>query len=216
MSKKGQSASQLYLVLCKRCDCKSTVVHEFYVLLTVHLIKIFVNNQFDAQFFFLYLFIPLLYMFRTTMCSSSGESIVSIRPLVYVTIRRWPCGMQVQMELQFHLNLDTIDSPDDEHMVARNMQRTGINKYQKKSCGSNWLFTNKLVHEVYCSTTNNRFHRGVFSGLKTLADTSVVEKRFASSFKIEDYPVERSSIFLQNVDIRRLSLHSTSVQQTMV
>ena len=37
---------------------------EFYVLLTVHLITVFVNNQADAQFFFLCLFIPILYMFR--------------------------------------------------------------------------------------------------------------------------------------------------------
>jgi len=67
----------------------------FYVLLTVHLITVSVNNQLDAQFFFLYLFIPILYMFRATMRSSSGESILSIRPLVYVTVCRWPCGMQV-------------------------------------------------------------------------------------------------------------------------
>jgi len=60
----------------------------FYVLLTVHLITIFVNNQLDAQFFFLYLFIPILYMFRVTKCSSSGESIVSTRPLAYVTLGR--------------------------------------------------------------------------------------------------------------------------------
>ena len=49
-----------------------------YILLTVHLITVFVNNQLDAQFFFLYLFIPILYMFRTTKCSSSGQPIVSI------------------------------------------------------------------------------------------------------------------------------------------
>ena len=34
----------------------------------------------------LYLFIPVLYMFRATKCSSSGESVVSIRHLVYVTV----------------------------------------------------------------------------------------------------------------------------------
>jgi len=45
----------------------------------------FVNNQLDVQFYSLYLFIPILYMFRVTMCTSSGESIVSIRPLIYVT-----------------------------------------------------------------------------------------------------------------------------------
>ena len=61
---------------------------EFYVLLTVHLITVFVNDKLDAQFCFLYSFIPILYMFRAIKCSSSGESIVSIRPLVYVTVCR--------------------------------------------------------------------------------------------------------------------------------
>jgi len=78
------------------------------------------------RFYFLCLFIPLLYMFRATKCSSSGESIVSILPLVYVTLCRWPCGVQVWMELfqtctpHGHLHtvtytsgcIDTIDSPD--------------------------------------------------------------------------------------------------------
>jgi len=59
----------------------------FYVLLTVHLITVFVNNQLDAQLFFLYLYILILYMFLATKCSPSGKSIVSIRPLVYVTVR---------------------------------------------------------------------------------------------------------------------------------
>jgi len=49
---------------------------------------IFVNDQLDTQFFFVYLFIPILCMFRATKCSSSGDSIVSIRPLVYVTVCR--------------------------------------------------------------------------------------------------------------------------------
>ena len=39
-----------------------------------------------------YVFISVLYMFRATPCSSSGESIVSIQPLVYVTLCRWPCA----------------------------------------------------------------------------------------------------------------------------
>jgi len=66
-------------------DCSRTLV----------CVCVFVNDQLDAQFFFVYLFIPILYMFRATNCSSSGESILSIRPLVYVTLCRWPCGMQV-------------------------------------------------------------------------------------------------------------------------
>jgi hypothetical protein len=59
----------------------------FYILLTVHLITVFINKKLDAQFFFLYLFIPILYMFRATKCSSSGGSIVSIRSLVFVTLK---------------------------------------------------------------------------------------------------------------------------------
>jgi len=35
--------------------------------------------------------------------------------------------------------IDTIDSPDDEHNVARNMYRIEINKYIK-NCASSWLF----------------------------------------------------------------------------
>jgi len=71
------------------------VMYFFDVLLTVRFIIIFVNDQLDPQFFFVYLCIPILYMFRATRCSSSGESIVSIRPLVYVTVCKWPCGVQV-------------------------------------------------------------------------------------------------------------------------
>jgi len=47
---------------------------------------------------FLYMFISILYMFRTFKCSSSGDSIVSIRYLEYVTQCRWPSGMQVWTE----------------------------------------------------------------------------------------------------------------------
>jgi len=44
---------------------------------------------------FFNVFISLLYMFRATQCSSSGESIVSLHHLVYITPCRWPSGMQV-------------------------------------------------------------------------------------------------------------------------
>ena len=58
-------------------------------------VTISVNNQLDSQFFFIYLCNPIIYMSRATKCSSSGESIVSIRPLVYVTLCRLPYGIQV-------------------------------------------------------------------------------------------------------------------------
>jgi hypothetical protein len=81
---------------------------------------------------FLCMFISILYMFRAFRCSSSGDSVVSIRYLVYVTLCRWPSGMQVWMELCIpdgHLHrvtytryrIDTIESHDDEHLNSRNM-----------------------------------------------------------------------------------------------
>jgi len=60
---------------------------------------------------FSYIFIPILYMFRAPVCSSSGESIVLMWHLVYVTLCRWPSSVQVWMELQFHPNLHTWRSP---------------------------------------------------------------------------------------------------------
>jgi len=42
-----------------------------------------------------YAFISVFYMFRATSCSSSGESMVSIQHLVYVTLCRWPFRVQV-------------------------------------------------------------------------------------------------------------------------
>jgi len=51
------------------------------------------------------MFISILYMFRAAMCPSSGELIVSKRHLVYVTLCRWPFGVQVWMRLLFHVCL---------------------------------------------------------------------------------------------------------------
>jgi hypothetical protein len=50
----------------------------FYIPVTVLYLGIIpINTQLDAQFLF-YVFISILYIFRATLCSSSGESIVSI------------------------------------------------------------------------------------------------------------------------------------------
>ena len=44
--------------------------------------------------FFLGMFISFLYMFRETICPSSGEITVSMRHLVFVTLCGWLSGMQ--------------------------------------------------------------------------------------------------------------------------
>ena len=114
----------------------TTYRYTFYVLLIVHLITVFVNDQLCKWptwrtvhffFFFVYLFIPILYMFRSAMCWSWGYSIVSIRPLVYVTLCRWPSICTCIPHGHLHRvtytrgRIDTIDCPEDEHLVARNM-----------------------------------------------------------------------------------------------
>ena len=75
------------------------------------------------------MFISILYMFRATVCSSSGESILLIGYLVYVTLTVWYAGLDVPSKSAYHTvrvtytryRINTTDSPDDEHTSARNM-----------------------------------------------------------------------------------------------
>ena len=93
---------------------------------------------------FSYMFIPNLYMFRALMCSSLGELIVSIQHLVYVTVYRWPSGVQTCTP-NSHLyrvtytrcHIDIINSPDDENMAAQ--------KYVENRNKHTWK---RIVHQV--------------------------------------------------------------------
>jgi hypothetical protein len=108
----------------EQANPQNSVTKQFYIPVTALRLGIIpTNNQLEAQFL-LCIFISLLYMFRATLCSSSGESIVSIQHLVYVNVCRWPSGMQdghLHTVTYTRCCIDTIDSPDDEHKVARNM-----------------------------------------------------------------------------------------------
>jgi len=59
---------------------------ETYIYIYIY-IYIYMTNL-THNYFFSYMFIPNLYMFRELMCLSSGELIVPIRHLVYVTVCR--------------------------------------------------------------------------------------------------------------------------------
>jgi hypothetical protein len=112
---------------------------------------ILINNQLDAQFL-LYIFISILYMVRATLCSSSGESVVSNntwymslcvgdRPLCR-SGRKFPICIpdgHLHRVTYTRCCIDTIESPDDEHKFARNMWRIEINIY-KRNCAPSWLF----------------------------------------------------------------------------
>jgi len=62
-----------------RWESENLQIFFFYVLLTVHpCIICFKWSQLGVHYFLVYLFL-LLYMFRATMCPSSGELSVSVR-----------------------------------------------------------------------------------------------------------------------------------------
>ena len=62
--------------------------------------RFLLNDQRDAQLFSMYLFIFLtLYVFRAHCAHHQERQIVSIQPLVAVTLCRWLCRVQVGSEL---------------------------------------------------------------------------------------------------------------------
>jgi hypothetical protein len=64
--------------------------------------------------------ISILYMFRATVCPSSGEITVSIRHLVFVTPCRWPSGVQGGMELCCIYTVISADDGCPKHVGNRN------------------------------------------------------------------------------------------------
>ena len=88
------------LYLCFR-SVLSSIISVMKIISLLGITQI--NNQLDAKFI-IYIFISILYTFRATLCSSSGESIVSIQHLVYVTLCRWPSGMQVGLFIRIRNN----------------------------------------------------------------------------------------------------------------
>jgi hypothetical protein len=117
---------------------------SFYILLTVHLVMILGKWQTWRTILF-YVFISILYMFRATSCSSSGESVVSIQQLVYVTRCRWPFRVQVGKKLP---DLHTKRSPTESDIYqmywckwfswwwARGCSKhvENLNKHKEKKC----------------------------------------------------------------------------------
>jgi len=59
-----------------------------------------VNDQRDAQFFSMYLSLFLtFYMFQAHHAHHQEGQIVSVQPLVAVTLCRWPCHLQMTRPL---------------------------------------------------------------------------------------------------------------------
>jgi hypothetical protein len=99
-------------------------------------------------------------MFRATSCSSSGQSIVSLQPLVCVTLCMWPFRVQVE---KFLSDLHTKRPPTQSDTYQRlfwynwfswwwaqscSKHLENQNKYIEKKCASSWSFT-KNHNEMY-------------------------------------------------------------------
>jgi hypothetical protein len=65
---------------------------------------------------FLSMFISFIYMFRATMCPSSGEITVSMRHLVFVTLCGWLSGMKSGIHCTLHTRESSTQS--DKYRVS--------------------------------------------------------------------------------------------------
>ena len=98
---------------CRACDLAISVTE-----------LCFKWRQPGAHCFLVYLF-QLLYMFRATVCPSSEELTESMRQW-YFSFCTGGCMICRQdsppiHSEKYHCRIDTVSSPDDGHVVARNM-----------------------------------------------------------------------------------------------
>jgi len=78
--------------------------------------------------------ISFIYMFRATMCPSSGEITLSMRHLVFLTLEWIPLCIpdsHPHRVTNTKCRIDKVISPDDGHMVARNVYRKEIDTLRK-------------------------------------------------------------------------------------
>ena len=129
-------------------------VHEvrFYILLTVHLRKILVNNQLDALF--------SMYLFNFPTCFEQPSvhhqenRILSVHQPVYITLCRWP-GMPIPPDRHTRKSQDGTTVPSWlclEAVIKTYMKLTNAECAVENS----WWWTKKLP-ETYRVLWQNKF-----------------------------------------------------------
>ena len=116
--------SAMYNVQCTKCNVQSTRDY-FFLVNKANLVHVF-------RSMFISWYINESLTFRAAMCPSSGETTVFIWHLVLVILCGWPSGMQgapcipdghpYRITSTIH-HINTVVSPDDGNIVARNMSR---------------------------------------------------------------------------------------------
>jgi len=94
-------------------------------------------TQLGAHCFLVYLFL-LLYMFRA-ICAYHQESLLHLCDTGIFQTRQPPI-----QTLKYQCRIDTVSSPDDRHIVARNTWKSW-NKYTKKQCAPSWVHLKKFI-----------------------------------------------------------------------
>ena len=107
-----------------------------------------------------YVFISILYMFWATSCSLSGESIVSIQYLIYVTMCRWPFGVQVG---KFLSDPHTKRSPTHSNIYQMLYWYNWFLWWWARGCSKNVENWNKYIENNYPSSwsftkNHNKMH----------------------------------------------------------
>ena len=115
----GESGCNAHFTQIQKC------MQLYRIILRITTTHIFKWSQIGAQYFLIYLF-QLLYMFRATMCPSSGELTLSMRHWYFSL-----CMVGCLVSEKYQCRIDTVSSPDDGDIVARSMYRSW-NKYTKK------------------------------------------------------------------------------------
>ena len=82
--------------------------------------------------------------------TASGQSIVLIRHLAYVTLCRWPSGMQVWIELrsEFHPNLHTRRSPTNIDIFQMTYWYNWLSWWWAHDCSKHVEYRNKHIRKI--------------------------------------------------------------------
>jgi len=109
----------------------TTTVCELYVLLTVHLLIIFVNSQLDAQFFSMYVYFYSRFAFQNFVLLTVHLVIIFVNSQLdaqFFSLYVYFCSSIQTFIPEGHLHrvtysrcIDTVNSPDDGHVAVRNM-----------------------------------------------------------------------------------------------
>ena len=93
------------------------------------MLRFLVYDQRDTQFFIMYLFLYLtLYNFRAHRAHHQERQIVSIQPVVTVTLCRWPCRVHVGSLLPTCTRVKY----KNKYMIKNCASRCSFTKYQTK------------------------------------------------------------------------------------